>query len=155
MRKSISLIAISIILFTVGQFLFVPLFGFFEPRIDGITFHIVESNRTIKTSILFSGLLSLTAIFIFIVWWKGQIDLQFRRIASVFTVLVIICIAVIMRHIEVKAYFTRIVRPALLVNGKTSIQYPIDPVNFVYYMFGGLIIGSIGSYFLFREKRNI
>ena len=151
--KLFLLISISIILFIVGQFLFYPFFGLVEPKIDGIVFHIIESDRKIKTSILFSFLLSLMAILISIMWSIGRIISPIKRIASVFTVLVIISIAVFIRHTEVKAYFTRVVRPTILTNGITSLPYPINPVNFVYYMFGGLIVGIIISYFLFRQSR--
>jgi hypothetical protein len=145
-------IAISMVLFVVGEYIFFPLFGFFEPKIDGIVFQIVDSDRKIKTSLLFSSFLSLMVILVSILWETGRIISPAKRITSIFTILAIIAIAVFMRHSEVKTYFIRVVRPAMLTKEVTSLPYSINPVIFVYYMFGGLIAGLVLSYFLFRTK---
>ena len=68
-------------------------------------------------------------------------------------ILIFIAIGIFARHQQVKIYFTTVIKPALLTNGKTSVTYPIDPVNFVYYIFSGLFIGCIVSYISFKKKK--
>jgi len=143
----------SIILFVLGQLLFVKAFKLFEPQIDGIFFQIIEHKATLKTSTCFSLLLFLIPIFIALTWRLGYITSLNKKIASTLFILIFVTIGIFARHQEVKIYFTTVVKPALLTNGKTSIIYPIDPLNFVYYMFAGLIIGSILAFVLFKQRK--
>jgi hypothetical protein len=136
-----------------GQLLFVQAFKLFEPQIDGIFFQITEHTATPKTSTSFSLLLFLIPIFIVFAWRLGHITSLNKKIASALFILIVITIGIFARHQEVKIYFTTVIKPALLTNGKTSIIYPIDPINFVYYMFAGLIIGSILSFILFNQRK--
>ena len=131
----------SIALFVLGQLLFVKAFKLFEPQIDGIFFQITEHKAALKTSTYFSLLLFLIPIFTVLAWQLAHITSLNRKIASALFILIFTTIGIFARHQEVKTYFTIVVKPALLTNGKTSIIYPIDPLNFVYYMFAGLIIG--------------
>ena len=143
----------SIILFVLGQLLFVGAFIIFEPQIDGLYFQIIEHRATLKTSTCFSLVLFLIPIFTTVTWRLALITSLKRKIASAFLILLFIAVGIYARHLEVKKYFTTVVKPALLTNGKTSFSYPIDPRNFVYYMFGGLIIGSLLSVILFSQRK--
>ena len=67
-------------------------------------------------------------------------------------ILTFVATGIFARHQQVKIYFTLVVRPALLTNGRTSINYPIDPVNFVHYILAGLLIGCIVSYVFLKKK---
>jgi hypothetical protein len=135
----------------VGQLLFVKSFKLFEPQVEGILFQITEHQATLKTSILFSLLLFLIPIFIVFTWRLSHIISLNRKIASALFILIFIVIGIFARHQEVKIYFTTVVRPALLTNGKTNVIYPIDPKNFIYYMFAGLLTGSILAFIFFRQ----
>jgi len=141
-------------IFAMGQLLFVNAFKFFEPKIDGILFQIKESSESVKTSILFSLSFALIPILIVLTWRLTPITSLNKKLFSALLVLVFIVIAIIARHEEVKTYFTTVVKPAVLTNGRTSITYPIDPVNFVYYITSGLFIGCAVSYVLFRPKNS-
>jgi hypothetical protein len=138
----------------LGQLLFDKAFNFFEPHVDGILFQIIERSSILKTSILFSLSVALIPILIVLTWRLAHIISINKKIASALMILIFIAIGIFARHQEVKIYFTTVVKPALLTNGRTSITYPIDPVNFVYYIFAGLFIGCIVSYILFK-KRNL
>jgi hypothetical protein len=129
------------------------MFKLFEPQVDGIVFQITERKATVKTSVLFSLLLFLVPIFIIMIWRLAPIISLNRKIASALFILIFITIGIFARHQEVKIYFTTVVRPALLTNGKTGIVYPIDPVNFVYYMFAGLLVGCILAFIFFRQRK--
>ena len=129
------------------------MFKFFEPHVDGILFQITERNGTLNTSILFSLFLCLIPISITLTWKLAPIISLNKKIASALFILIFIAIGIFLRHQEVKIYFTTVVKPALLINGKTSVIYPINPINFVYYMFAGLIVGCILAFAFFKEKK--
>lgn len=143
---------LSVTLFILGQVLFVNTFKLFEPQIDGIFFQITEHNATLKTSIIFSFLLFVIPVFIVLTWRLAHITSFRKKIASALFILIFITIGIFMRHQEVKTYFTTVVRPALLTKDKTSITYPIDPINFVYYMLAGLITGCVLTFVFFRQR---
>ena len=145
---------VSIALFALGQLLFARAFNFFEPHVDGILFQITEHSSVLKTSILFSLSVALIPILIVMTWQLAHIISVNKKIASALMILIFIAIGIFARHQEVKIYFTTVVKPALLTNGRTSIAYPIDPVNFVYYIFSGLFIGCIVSCILFKKKKS-
>jgi len=144
---------LSIILLVTGKFVFTGLFGFFEPRIDGIIFHIRELEGKWKTSTLFSCMLALVPVLLVLMWRFAPVVSSIRRVGSVLIILIFMIAGILIRHQEVKMYFMRVVKPFFLRKGQFNVNYPIDPVNFVYYMFTGFCIGYIISYFLFTQNK--
>ncbi len=142
----------SILLFITGKLAFKKLFGFFEPRVDGIVLRIRELNGVIKTSTLFSIMLAAIPLVIVLTWVIVPVISLARRISNVVFILIFMITGIVLRHQAVKGYFTNIVRPYFLKKGQLNVDYPIDPVHFVYYMFTGFCIGCIISCFLFRQK---
>jgi hypothetical protein len=152
-KKLIQIVIVSIALFILGQLVFIRLFGFFEPNVDGILFQVTEMNKKMKTSILFSLTLVFIPLLIILTWRLAPIISITKKIASALSILVFIIAAIFLRHQEVKTFFIKVVKPIVLVNNKTNVIYPIDPVNFVYYMLAGLCVGCLVSYFLFRQNK--
>ena len=150
----ISVLAISISLFLVGHFAYTSFFQFAEPNVDGISLEVTRGDGVIETSSLFSGTLLLIPILVYVLWKLAPINSPRRRIASVLVLLLFISLGIFVRHQEVKTYLVRVVRPTLLINGKRQIDYRIDPVNFVYYILGGLFLGLMASWLLLKQKDN-
>ena len=142
-----------IALFILGQLAFTSLFEFFEPKVEGIFLQVTETNRKIKTSVLFSLTLVLMPVLTIITWQFAPIVSLAKKITSALFILIFIIIAIFLRHQEVKTFFIRVVKPVVLVNDKTNAIYPIDPVKFVYYMLVGLCVGCLVSYFLLRQNK--
>jgi hypothetical protein len=142
---------LSIALFLLGHFFSFKVFHFFEPKVDGITFQIIEHKGIIKASLLFSLVLGLIPVLTILTWKFGGIVSSNRKLASIFTILIFLIVPILIRHAAVKAYLTGLSKR--LIERKTNMIYPIDPINFCYYMFIGLCFGCIVSYFLFRVKR--
>ncbi|MEP6746649.1 MAG: hypothetical protein ABJB86_02925 [Bacteroidota bacterium] len=138
----------SVILFTGGLTTFRQLLKLLEPNVEGIEFVITGS----LTAFLFSPTLGLIPILTFITWQLSGIDLLYRKIFSISIIILTIAAALFTRRQEVKIFFNSVVRPLLLTNGKTHAVYPIDPRNFVYYLFGGLLSGCILSFLILRQK---
>lgn len=145
-------ICCAIIFFTIGQIIFFRLFAFFEPSIAGIKFQIIERPARAGTSILFSLLLAVLPVLIVTVWWLGRITSLVRRTGSILLMVVCMIAGILLRHYAVKNYFINIVRPFLLAKHQLPMNYPIDPVNFVYYMFGGLCIGGVVAVIFFQQR---
>ena len=141
------------LLFTAGKWLFVHLFGFFEPTVNGISFQIIERPGIIKTSTLFAGALVLMPALTAMIIRFAPIVSAGRKTAAVATVLIFTVLAIFLRHQEVKSYFTYLVNNNNLLHGNSSVIYPIDPVNFVYYMMGGFSVGCMVAFFLFRRRK--
>jgi hypothetical protein len=144
---------IAIILFALGKLLFIMLFGFFEPHVDGIEFRIRELDRFLKTSTLFSLMLAIIPFLMGCMWRLAPVVSTSRKIISVFIPLLFMMAGIVLRHSQVKNYFIRVVKPYFLSKGQLRVDYPIDPLNFVYYMSAGFCIGFILCWLLLKQKR--
>jgi len=148
----VQVLLIAAILFVLGQFIYVPFFGFAEPKIEGILFQIIERKGNIKTSLLFSLTLASIPVLSVMVWRLGPVASPIKRFAILVTILFFMVMAILVRQLEVKTFFIRAVKPVILPKDGAELRYPIDPVNFVFYMFAGLCIGAIISWISFRQK---
>jgi hypothetical protein len=143
---------ISIFFFVSGLLFFVQIFEFFEPKIDGITFEIIENNRILKTSILLSLTLAIIPLSIFLIWRFASISSSIKKLISILIILLFIVLGIWLRHQGVKSFFTKVVKNDVLSNDNTNVTYPLDPVAYVYYMLVGLLVGCTVSYILFRKR---
>src|SRR5271154_1240735 len=105
-QLNIRTLLISIFLFIIGQFLFVKFFEFFEPKFDLLTFKVVENRNGLRTSILFSLMLFLIPILVLATWRLSPIISTRKKFISYLIVIISITVAIWMRHVEVKAYYT-------------------------------------------------
>ena len=118
-----------------------------------IRFTIVEHGHLLSTSLLFSILLALVPLAIVLNWRVAGISSPKQKIFSALIMLSFVAIGVLVRRAMVKTYFVRVVAPALSHQGRSDFNYPIDPVNFIYYMFAGVLTGFLIAFFIFRRKR--
>lgn len=139
----------AIALFILGIVIYPSLFLLLEPKVQGIDFVITDMGRYINTSLLFPLILALSPVLVFFTWKQGAIVSPGRKLTALLIILAFIIIAIFLRHLAVKAYFTHIAKEIAPIG--THISYPIDPVNFVYYMIAGLCIGCVVACFLLRK----
>jgi len=144
---------LSVIFFMSGLLIYGPFFKFCEPGIEGISFQITDTGKVFQTSILFSLVLALIPVLIWLTWRLGGIVSAGKKAASLFTVLAFAFLAILARRLAVKTYFNKVVKPAIGANENNRVIYPINPVNFVYFILAGLIVGCVVSYLLFRKKK--
>ena len=86
-------------------------------------------------------------------WRISRINSIKKEIASALIILALMILAIWLRHMEVKAFYTHLFKNHLiLIKDNKVVTQPIDPVNFVYYMFGGICIGCIFSFLILRKK---
>jgi hypothetical protein len=143
---------ISIVFFALGKLMFTTLFGFFEPNVDGIAFRIRELDRFVSTSTLFSMMFAVIPFAIVFIWQVAPVVSTIRRIISVIIPLLFMIAGIVLRHYQVKNYFTRVVKPYFLAKGQLHVDYPIDPLNFVFYMSAGFCIGLVLSWLFLKQK---
>ena len=146
-------ILISIALFAMGLFTFDRLFEIILPKVDGGFYQAIELGRQFRTTLLLSLALGLTPFFILLTWRRSPIISKSKKLASVLTIIVCMALAIIVRQQILKSYFTGLTKNLTSTVDKINVSYPLDQVNFEYYLFGGLIVGCFISYFLFRLKR--
>ena len=142
-----------IVIFIIGKLLFTTVFSFFEPSVPGIQFSIIERNPVWRTSWVFAALLALIPLSLLAIWRLGNIISTTKRLLSVIIVFLLLAAAIYIRHMQVRNYFNRVVVPFFQKKGQTNVVYPIDPVNFVYYMVSGLLAGLIICWLAFRRRR--
>ena len=153
MKRSIVIFLLAIAFFALGLYIYTPFFMFFEPRMDGISVQVTDLGGLLRTSVLFSLTLALIPVLIAVTWSLGAIVSFTRRSATVLIVLAFISIAIFIRHQSVKSYLTEAAN-MLPPGSSTPLAYPLDPVNFVYYMFAGLCIGCLVAYFIYRARKS-
>jgi hypothetical protein len=151
-RGWIVAVLLSLNLFAAGKLFYRAFFKYLEPSVPGINFQITELDRLVSTSTLFSCFLAMLPFSMMLMWKFAPVHLVSRRITSVITVFVCIGIAAFMRHQPVKLYFMSVVKPYFIKKGQLNVDYPIDPVRFVYYMLCGFCIGYLISWLCFRNK---
>lgn len=153
MKRSIAILLLAVSFFALGMYIYTPLFMFFEPRVDGISVQVTDFGGILRTSVLFSLTLALIPVLISVTWSLGAIVSFTRRFATVLIVLAFISLAIFIRHQSVRSYLTGAAN-TLSPGSSTPLSYPLDPVNFVYYMFAGLCIGCLVAYFIYRARKS-
>ena len=151
--KAARIALLCIVIFIIGKLLFTTVFGFFEPSVPGIQFSIIERNPVWRTSWVFAALLALIPLSLLLIWRLGNIISTAKRLLSVIIVFLLLAAAIYIRHMQVRNYFNRVVVPFFQKKGQTNVVYPIDPVNFVYYMATGLFAGLVICWLVFRRRR--
>jgi hypothetical protein len=142
---------ISIAFFLLGQMVFLRFFDSLEPQFDLITLQAIELRNGIPSSFLFSLTLFLIPILTFATWRLAPIISRNKKIASGLIILIFITLGIWMRHQEVKAFYTYLLKNHLILIGNKPVIQSVDPVRFVYHMFAGLCVGCIVSFLLLRQ----
>lgn len=146
-------ILFSITLFISGLLTFERFFETILPKVDGGFYQVTEIGGEFKTMLLFSSVFALTPFLILLTWRYSPIVSVSKKLASVLTIVVCMTLAIILRQQIIKSYFTGLTKNFNSTVDKINVNYPVDQVNFEYYLFGGLIVGCLISCFFLRQKR--
>ncbi|MFT3681026.1 MAG: hypothetical protein QM791_12180 [Ferruginibacter sp.] len=149
----ILIVLISIVLFVLGLFLFGNIYEILLPKPDNGFYQETASGGQFKRSLIFAVVFGLTPIFIWATWRLAPITLKLQKNYTILTVIVCILLAVVLRQQLLKLYFSRFTNNINSTTANLHVGYPIDKVYFEYYMFGGLIMGCLISYLLFRQRK--
>lgn len=146
-------VILSILMFFAGLFLYGGIVELLLPDVDKVFYQDVEAKGIFGNSFLFSFLLALMPIFIVCTWglcraYKKADRFSIASIAIVFTFL-----AVFVRQHILAAYLKRLSLSSEMAPDDLTISYPLNRLNFEWYMFAGLCAGCIIASILYRRKR--
>lgn len=133
--------------------MFNDLFDFILPKVDRGFYQTTSLSGPFKTMLLFSLVFGLMPIIIFLTWRYSPIFSGKKKLVSVFMVVVCMTLAIIARQQTLKLYFAEQTKNVTSTADIPIVNYPIDQVNFEYYLLGGLCVGCIASYVVLREKK--
>ena len=141
------------ILFVLGQIFYSNFFGLAVPKVEGAFYQVVEMKGPFGASILFSFILALIPFFILLTWRLASISAVNKQLLTIFIAVVCMALAVFARQVMIRSYLKGLTKNLGDEVDKLHINYPVDQLYFEYCMFGGLCIGCVVSYFLFRQKK--
>lgn len=151
-NKIILTVLISILLFVSGLFVSGGIYDMLLPKIDNSSFQITEIGDPFRISVFFSFVLGLTPIFIWTTWLLTPIVVKSKRFLCAVIIIICMALAIFIRQQAIRSNLSRLTTNISSTKDQLNVSYPIDKVHFEYYMLGGLFIGCIISYFLFRQK---
>jgi len=143
----------SIILFVLGQIFYGIFFELAVPKVEGAFYRVVEFNNPFRASILFSFILALVPLFILLTWRLASIAVLNKKLLTIFIAVICMASAVFIRQVMIRSYLKALTKSVNNHAQQLQVNYPVDQLYFEYCMFGGLCIGCLLSYFLFRAKQ--
>ena len=152
----IQTLIVSLTFFIIGLICYKPIFSFFEPDIQGITFKIISADRILKTSLLFAIICALIPWITVFIWQRLPFSIS-NKLISFLIITACISFSIFLRHQAVKIYFNSIVDKLLQAYKTQHYLYPIDPRHFVYNIIIGFCVGCLISCLLvfFKKKPKI
>lgn len=146
-------IFISIALFVVAFFSFGTIYESLLPRVNNGFYQASEFIGLFDTSLVPALVIGLIPLLIWTTWRLANITSNRQKILSISIVIICITLAVLVRREMIKFYFAGLTGKTETINGKIYVSFPLNKVNFEFYMYGGLIIGCLISYLLFRQRK--
>ena len=97
-------------------------------------------------------LLGVIPISAMLTWKAAGISELNKKVWTVVIIIICVTLAIILRYQIIKSYLTGLKKDAVQ---NIEIIYPVNQLNYEYYMIAGICIGGLFSYFLFRGKKNL
>ncbi len=141
-------IAFSVALFVLGIFIYGQYPELLLPKVNGGFYQVTEITGSFKATFMFSLILSLTPLSLYLVWRFSPIISYNKKLLSVGIVLACMALAIIGHQQMIKSYFISLLNRV----DNISVSYPLNEVHFDYYLFLGLCVGCCISFFSLRQK---
>ena len=138
---------ISALLFLLTYLFYDPILNMLLPSVNRGIYPSTNAIIEFRSLVIFCFAVALTPIFIVTTWVVSPIVSSNNRFLSMLTIIVCMLAAVFYRYHSIKDYFSMMAQSTGF-----DIAYPLEETNFAYYILGGLLGGSIVSYFIFRER---
>ena len=153
-------IILSIALFVVGQYTWGKLFFLLLPIVGDVKYFETSLNGHFINSMMFSLTLALIPIATIIIWRFAPVIKAQRKILTVCIIVLVVTISVLVRREMIKSR-ARHLQPTTVLDytdpanpqPKTIERgIPVSTLNFELFALAGLVIGSVVSFFSFRQK---
>ena len=142
----------SIVLFILTLIQFEKLFLQIIPRIENLQFQTTNIGSQFKLGLFFSIIIGLIPILLYLTWRIGRIEIKKRRIFSGLIVITFMTIAIIFRQQLIKLKFQGLINLKTQTGETIYNSLNIEDLHFEYYLFGGLILGCIVSFFSLKTN---
>jgi hypothetical protein len=147
-------VMLSILLFFAGLFLYGAIVEVVLPNDEKIFYQDIGAKGVFGNSFLFSFLLALMPIFIVCTWGLCRAYEKADRFSIASIVIVFAFLSVFVRQHVLAAYLKRLSLSTEMAPDDLTISYPLNRLNFEWYMFAGLCAGCIIACILYRRRRN-
>jgi hypothetical protein len=136
---------ISMTVFVATFYAFDTVYELILPDIQHVSYQTTDFASQIKTSLVFSLVLGIAPILLLVTWRFSPIVSTSKRWTSILITTSGMALVVVVRQ--------QLIRLGLHNSFEgTAISYPVDQLNFEYYILAGLLIGCVCSGFLLRQK---
>ena len=142
--------AIVLFLLTITQF--GNLFTLLLPKIDNLMFSPTSIGGQFRIRLLFSMVVGLTPISIYLTWRLSPISNTKKKTISGLIILVSMAFAIFLRQQSIKSAYSGMTN---LKNQTSEIifnSFSIENLHFEYYLLIGLILGCVVSFFTLKDK---
>jgi hypothetical protein len=143
-------VAISAIIVFLGVYLFSYYYDVLLPDVEGTDYQVIDFDGPFLNSLFFSMLVALIPIASMLTWKAASIIESDKRFWTIVIITICVILAIIVRYQIVKAYLLGLKKDAA---ENFEIIYPVNQLNYEYYMIGATCIGCLISYLLFRHKK--
>lgn len=147
--KIITVAVVSILLFLLSYLLFSNFSELFLPDLENIKYVSLSPDSGFKVIRNISIVIGLIPIFLTLNWHYSSIKKLRSKVISAGIVLVLIAIAFLIRRGLIQSAGNK-----TFSFGEQSFKpdFNIENLNYEYYMFFGLILGCLITYFLMKPK---
>jgi len=142
----------SIVLFTLTLTQFGKLFELLLPKIENLQYQTSEIGSQFRLVLFFSIVIGLTPILLYMTWRLARIEIKKRRIFSGLIVIVFMVLAIVLRQQLIKSTFKSLTNLKTQTGETIYNSFAIENLHFEFYLFGGLILGCIVSFFTLKDK---
>lgn len=147
MKKTyLVLVVSSLILFIAGLYSYGLFFQLVLPKNGNLQIINTSLNEQFRNHLYYSVFLGLLPITLYLTWICGKIDSIKKRIITIFIVIMTIISALLLR-----LYMIHLVTD-YVVSDKITNAMSVDSLKFAQFMFGGLLLGLLISWIIFRRK---
>lgn len=145
-------IIVSIIIVFLGVYFFSYYYDFLLPGVEGTDYQVIDFNGPFMNSLFFSMLVALIPIASVLTWKAARMTELNKRIWTVVIITICVTLGIIVRYQVIKSYLL-----GLKKNDSDIVEiiYPVNQLNYEYYMIGGVCVGCLISYFLFRPEKKL
>lgn len=134
--------------FILGLAVYETFLAFILPKSAHSAFSTGGLSTLLVQKIYFSLALALIPVFLYITWRVSPIITTSQKIKSVILVSICLVVSVILRRQIISSNLKLIV-----LAPNISKVFPFENLHFHFYLFGGLLIGCLLSFLLFKQKK--
>ncbi len=134
--------------FILGVMVYETFLALILPKSEHSAFSTSGLSTLLFQKIYFSLALALIPVFLYITWRISPIISTPKKIKSVILVSICLVVSVILRQQIISSNLNSFHSPTNITN-----TFPIENLHFHFYLLGGLLIGCLLSFLLFKQKK--